>query len=100
MKKTFFTWLFTFVLISVFALFSCSKSEDKKTETVQNYSIEVGSACSSSGGSINFYCISKSTYDVIQSAPLRPCPYHNFTTLDGQSKGGYLRSIGPSASCK
>ena len=95
MKKS----ILLFVL-TIISIISCSKNEEPKTETVQNYSIEVGSVCSASGGTINTYCISKSTYDEIQAVPLRPCPYHSFTTLDGQSKGGYLRSIGPSASCK
>ena len=88
--------------LSITILFSCSKSDDTKTETVQNYTITVVSNCTSSGsgGTENTYCISKSTYETIIAVPLRPCPYHSFKTLDGQNKGGYLTSIGPSASCK
>lgn len=86
--------------LTITSIISCSKNDDEKTETVQNYTIEVGTVCSSGGGTVNSYCISKSTYDAIQAVPLTPCPYHNFKTLDGQNKGGYLRSIGPSALCK
>jgi hypothetical protein len=102
MKKIYSICLFAFVSISVLSLVSCSKKDDKKTETVQNIIITVASTCSTSsgsGGTINKYCISKATYDIIDSAPLRPCPYHTFKTLDGQTKSGYLQMADLSTNC-
>lgn len=84
------------IIFATLCIISCSKNDDDKTIEIERFQITVGTVCSSSGGTINSYCVSKSTYETIKNRPLVPCPFFTFTTIDNVSKSGYLRSYSTS----
>jgi hypothetical protein len=80
------------LVILTLTLSSCSKSE-VISNPVQYYKITVTPSCSVNGAAT--YCVSKTAYEDIKAVmdgPLRPCPFFNFTTMDGVKKSGYLSS--------
>lgn len=85
-------------LTSVLMLFlSCSKGEDVNTPVVQNYAIEITDSCPLVGAYNPIeYCISKETYESLQTTVIIPCRRVTFKTLDNQQKSGYLASYGAS----
>lgn len=83
-------------VLGVFVIFclllSCSK-DDNNSKTTLTYGMTIEKVC---GGTRVDYCITKATYDYLESLPFTgdPCNWVSVKDIDGKSVSGYLRSFG------
>lgn len=81
------------LVFSTFTLFSCSNSDDNKTESVTTYTANTQTTCPN--GTIVEHIITQTTYNNInqQMTVGSTCQWISFKDIKGLSIKGYLRGI-------